>query len=242
MELYSHLARVYDEVFPIAPAAIAFIDRVAGANGKKGCAVDLGSATGAHAFALAERGWEVTGIEFSAELFAISRNKQAKNGSTARFLQADMRDLGRHFGVESTDLVLCLGNTLPHLSGLPEIRNFLVAARQILRHGGRIILQLVNFDRAGAGFVFPVITGTNFRFERSYEGLPEGGIAFDTRLSFDDGPAFADRTALFPLTPARLESALTDADFSIESRCAGWDGGDFDPASSAYLIIVGVAA
>jgi len=241
MDLYTHLAGVYDRVFPVNPACLAYIDALADTEGFRGRAIDLGTATGGHAFALAERGWEVVGVELSAELLALGRAKQDNNGSSVEFLQVDMRDLGRLFAPASANLILCLGNTLPHLADLDEIRGFLVAARSLLGKEGRIILQLVNFDLAGPGFVFPTLVEVGFRFERSYAGLPDGRIAFDTRLSFDEGQSYADRTALFPLTPAMLESALLDAGFSIERKLSAWDGSGFDPGASPYLIIVGSA-
>lgn len=240
MDLYAHLATVYDRIFPVNPASLAFIEGLDGRQGQKGRAIDLGSATGSQAIALAELGWEVAGVELSADLLALSRKRSIKKGAQIEFFKADMRDLGSLFAPTSADLILCLGNTLPHLANLEEVRSFLVAARSLLRTGGRIILQLVNFDLAGPGFVFPTLVEVGFRFERSYSGLADGRIAFDTRLSFDEGQSYRDRTALLPLSPKQVESELLKAGFSIEKRLASWEGIDFDPRSSNYLIIVGL--
>ncbi|HUX42614.1 MAG TPA: class I SAM-dependent methyltransferase [Rectinemataceae bacterium] len=241
MDLYAHLATVYDRIFPLNPASLAYIEGLDGRRGQKGRAIDLGSATGSLAIALAELGWEVAGVELSPDLLALSRKRTIHQGAWVEFYQADMRDLGRLFTPTSADLILCLGNTLPHLANFEELGAFLVAARSLLRIGGRIILQLVNFDLAGPGFVFPTLVEVGFRFERSYSGLPDGRIAFDTRLSFDEGQSYKDRTALLPLSPKRLESELLRAGFSIEKRLASWEGTDFDPRSSHYLTIVGLA-
>ena len=239
MDLYAHLARVYDRIFPVNPTSLALIDALPGSKEQQRRAIDLGSATGGHAFGLAQLGWHVSGVELSDDLLELSRTKQAGKGPAVEFIKADMRDLGRLFATASADLILCLGNTLPHLDNLKEIQDFLVSARDILRRGGHIVLQVVNFDLAGPGYLFPTLEESGLRFERSYSSLPDGKIAFDTRLSLGEGRTYSDRTALFPLTPSLLESALQSAGFSIERKLSSWDGSAFEPASSLYLIIVG---
>ncbi|HUX38814.1 MAG TPA: class I SAM-dependent methyltransferase, partial [Rectinemataceae bacterium] len=194
MGLYEHLAPVYDSIFPVSEAALAFIEGLGRTNLPGRNLVDLGSATGGHAFALLERGWKVRGIELSPELLAIARQKRAENGALVDFIEADMRDLNLYLGAGSVDLFLCLGNTLPHLGGLEEIGSFFEKARSALSIGGKIVLQIVNFEVAGPGYVFPTARTERYRFERSYQALSGGKLAFDTLIDLGEKGSFSDRT------------------------------------------------
>ncbi len=238
MGLYEHLAPVYDRIFPVNAATLAFIEGLGREHlpGKR--LLDLGSATGGHALALFERGWKVRGIELSPELLALARRKQEERGTKVEFIEGDMRDLGRHIGAASVDLVLCLGNTLPHLGSLEEVRGFLEATRRSLAKDGMLLLQIVNFGLAGAGHVFPVSLAEDYRFERSYQAMDGARLAFDTRLDLGEKGSFSDRTGLLPLEPAIAERALREAGYTIEGRFADWNRSPFDPAASPYLILL----
>ncbi|HZL71260.1 MAG TPA: class I SAM-dependent methyltransferase, partial [Planctomycetota bacterium] len=53
--------------------------------------LDLTCGTGSQAFWLAERGFEVTGLDISSRMLAIARRKARGKGSAVRFLKGDVR-------------------------------------------------------------------------------------------------------------------------------------------------------
>jgi SAM-dependent methyltransferase len=55
-----------------------------------GTALDAGCGAGAEALWLAERGWEVTGVDISAEALARAAERAAASGATVRWVEADL--------------------------------------------------------------------------------------------------------------------------------------------------------
>ena len=81
-------------------------------------------------------------------------------GERASFFEADMLGIAKEFRGESFDLILCLGNTLPHLIG-QGASDFLGQARSLIAPGGALVLQTLNFSlpRIAPGFSFPELSG-----------------------------------------------------------------------------------
>jgi len=261
MDLYRSLAPIYDELFPLPGSSVAFLQALARdsrrssprESGRAPRALDAGCATGALVLALAEAGWEAIGIEPETAMVALARAAASRRGLRARFLAGDMLEAESLAGPGPFDLVLCLGNTLPHLSR-EQASRFLAAARALLAPGGSLVLQLLNYARQGVGpgFAFPDIEARGLRFRRRYEAGPAGRLRFVTELSRSgkgDDDALCEtvlggeRSAtsgllLEPMEPSWLREALVREGFGTPSLHAGWDGGPFDEDRDLYLVAV----
>jgi len=222
-------------LFPLNQASLVFLEALAAPLSSRPRVLDLGSATASLARALADRLWQVTAIEPSPAL--MSRAEEALRDEGPRLVLGDHRDLGRLFGAASLDLLLCLGNTLPHLASSEEVRRFLEAARLALAGDSALVLQLLNYDLVGPGFEFPPLGAAGAEFRRAYSASEGGKLAFETELRTEAG-IFKDRTELLPLRPGELGALLAAAGFSGIERFAGWDGSPFRAASSPFLIVV----
>jgi SAM-dependent methyltransferase len=103
--------------------------------------LDLGSGTGNHAIPLAQRGYQVVGVERSPSMLAHARSKAAKSVSsdTVLFQQGDIRDvnLGRSF-----DAVLIMFAVLGYQHENEEVLATLRTARQHLRPGGLLAFDV----------------------------------------------------------------------------------------------------
>lgn len=74
--------------------------------------LDMTCGTGSQVFYLAERGYEVTGSDFSPALIEISRNKADNAGKNITFIDGDMRELR----VGKFDAVITIFNAIGHLT------------------------------------------------------------------------------------------------------------------------------
>lgn len=104
--------------------------------------LDVGCGDGAHAIALAQRGYVVTG--FDASLSQLLRATQANEavGAGVRFLSGDMRDPP----VEGPfDAILCIGTTFGYFDDA-ENRKVIGKLRDRLAFGGRMLLHVFNRD------------------------------------------------------------------------------------------------
>ena len=103
--------------------------------------LDLGCGTGSHAIPLAQRGYEVVGVDRSENMLAHARRKAAgfSIGSGVAFHQGDIRsvDLQRHF-----DAALMMFAVLGYQLENADVLSALKAARQHLRSGGLLIFDV----------------------------------------------------------------------------------------------------
>ena len=99
--------------------------------------LDLGCGTGGHALVLADRGYEVVGVDRSEEMLALARRKAA--GKSVSFRQGDIRsvELGERF-----DLVVMMFAVLGYLGGDEDVRAALATARRHFRPSGLLVFDV----------------------------------------------------------------------------------------------------
>ncbi|WP_303673070.1 class I SAM-dependent DNA methyltransferase [Vampirovibrio chlorellavorus] len=103
--------------------------------------LDLGCGTGTLALSLAQKGYQVTGIDLSAAMLAQAQAKQAEypEPMTVRWVQGDMRD----FVLEApVNAVLCHYDSLNHLSNETELRCAFLQVAQALQPDGLFLFDL----------------------------------------------------------------------------------------------------
>ncbi len=245
MSLYEDLALAYDELFPPNPAAR---DYILGIYLGKGGVLDLGCATASLLLDLAKAGLPAWGLEPSQAMLNIAARRFAESDLAperqAHLAKGGMLDAASRFPRASQGLVLCLGNTLPHLSGPEELEAFLGIAKYLLGPGASLVLQLLNYrlvkeKLAAGGYEFPELTGGGVSFQRSYRARSDGALDFLTRISSTSGQVQEDRTRLYPFGLEDLEQGLERAGFDAPTLQSSWAGkaGAFDPARDSYLIV-----
>jgi len=110
-------------------------------NGEVHSVLDLGCGTGSHAVPLAERGYEVTGVDRSPDMLAYARAKAGSrsNSRNLTFEQADLRDLDLH---RTFDSVLIMFAVLGYQPGNEDILSTLRNARAHLSVGGLLLFDV----------------------------------------------------------------------------------------------------
>jgi glycine/sarcosine N-methyltransferase len=246
MDLYTSLAPVYDELFPLPAKSTAFLDslfplRGAAPHSSPRRALDAGCATGTQALDLARLGWSVIGMDSDASMIERARQSVPKAGEKGEvaFEVGDILGVGDRFPRESFELVLCLGNTLPHLIE-GGAASFIAQSRGMLAPGGAIVLQLINFSHpsVGPGYAFPELSGGGATMRRSYESAaPERpqGLRFIVELSRDGRTSEAE-TLLEPLPPRSVADMIRESGFSEPEFYSSWAGTPFRE-DTAFLLI-----
>ncbi len=141
-------ARLYDAMYATKDYArecdaVEAAMRSHGDGGTYRSILDLGCGTGSHDVVLARRGYEVTGVDLSADMVEIARHKAAEGGLRVEFAVSDMRtvDLGRTF-----DAVLIMFAVLGYQTGDDDVRAALRTAHRHLRPGGVLVLDVWNAE------------------------------------------------------------------------------------------------
>lgn len=107
--------------------------------------LDAGCGSGGEMIALSKLGLTCFGVDGSAEMIDQAQHKAKIAGSNAVFLVDDISELSKiENGV--VDLVICRGNTIPHLRTLDSLGSAFSAFSRVTQSGGRLILQWLNYD------------------------------------------------------------------------------------------------
>jgi 2-polyprenyl-3-methyl-5-hydroxy-6-metoxy-1,4-benzoquinol methylase len=233
---YGSIAGYYRSIFPQNPAQLKCIEEAAGSLEGKSI-LDVGCGTGELAAGLAEKGALVTGIDLNDAL--LSQARSTRSHDRILYRKANMLHIARLFGRNKFDLVVCLGNTLVHLLNPMQMRDFFSGVRTVLKPGGVLILQMLNYDYIFKEKinVLPLIEREEVKFERTYEFI-EGSreIRFITRLTVKStGEVIENKTDLLGIGSNDLLQLMDIAGMQeIELF------GDFDkrPFSGAHLPLV----
>lgn len=209
--------------------------------------LDAACGSGGHALALAGRGYNVVGTDISPAMIELARAKAAAFDS-ASFYVAELGDLASHF--PPFDVVLCLGNSLPHLLTEADLTRALADLTACLRPGGLLILHNLNYDLRWQARPrwFAVDSGLYqgrqvlvWRFA-DYLDRPEPRINFHIAVfqQSEDGnwAVEVNTTPQRPLFHADLVRSLTAAGLSDIAAYGDLTGAPFVPDASPDLVLV----
>jgi len=208
-----------------------------------GRALDAGCGTGFHAILLARAGVEVTGIDLSAEMVLRAVENASRAGVTIRFFQSMLQEPGgliRPAGGDTYDAGVCLGNTLAHLPDDGALDATLEHFRGVLRPGGSLIVQLLNYEKILAARKETLNTRKvgDTTFERTY-AYGEENITFTVSMT---GPerSRSGSVTLRPLTRPLLIGALRRSGFRDVRSSGSLLLAPYDPGASPDLVTVAV--
>ncbi|MFA8300424.1 MAG: class I SAM-dependent methyltransferase [Hyphomicrobiales bacterium] len=212
---YESIADWYDEIFPHTKMKENFVKRHINQETKN--IVDIGCATGSLSLSISNSDNFVTGIDSDRVMIEKAQRKAYVGNSNCEFITADMLDTKELFLQNSQGAVICLGNTLVHLTSVERMQNFLNQAFYILKDGGKIIGQIINYDRILNERLdgLPTIDTDSLNFKRMYEYDDDSTlIHFHTYLTIKrSGKLIENNIPLYPLHKGELIKLLTFSGF-----------------------------
>lgn len=254
MDMYDSFSTDYDR-FVNWPSRLAyempFIEKQLAILGEGPLRIlDAACGTGMHAIALARLGHSLAGADLSIPMIERARQNAAQAGVEARFEPVGFGALSRTFEAGSFDVLLCLGNSLPHVTRPEDLVGALQDFAAVLRPGGLLLVQSRNFDLVMAGrerWMEPQShqeEDQEWLFLRFYDYLADGLIDFNivTLHRQDSGPwrQQVTTTKLRPILQAELLQALAAAGFSQVASYGDMAGAEFNPSSSGNLVITAI--
>ena len=113
--------------------------------------LDAACGSGGHALWLARQGYEVAGADVSPVMIDLARQKASAQALDVAFVVTGLDNLAPALPLPPSptlpfDAVLCLGNSLPHLLTQADLVAALRGMASVLRPGGLLILQNLNYD------------------------------------------------------------------------------------------------
>ena len=240
---YNSIADAYDSMFTFDSRLKSAQEFVAalGQRVKAAVAVDVGCGTGAYSLALAMAGIRTIAADVSEAMLAKAHANASELGVQIECKLAGLEELADAIPCP-VDMIVCMGNTLPHLLTPESLASALDACRAILNPGGHLVLQLLNYERvlARRERVIGVSRDGAREFVRFYDFI-DPLIQFnliELDWSTSEPQSRLSGTTLFPYTSEQLRSALADHGFGEIELFGGLDFGPYDSESSETLLVL----
>lgn len=216
MAFYESIAYYYDHIFPLNPAQVDFVlNSLEDVQNTR--LIDVGCGTGNLCMALAPHVNEVIGIDSDQKMLEKAIAKLAYDQPNPGFQKGGMLNLNTYAEWKGVDAVTCFGNTLVHLASEDEIFDFLQQVKQILNPGGKMMLQIINYDRIFDQSIdhLPTIENDEIKFVRNYHFTDtENSLDFETILTIKKSEkAIRNTISLFPIRKKRLKKLILDTGF-----------------------------
>jgi len=214
MSFYQSIAKYYRDIFPLQPVQAHFV-RESFKDPTKSALLDVGCGTGDLSRKLADSFGRVTGIDLDTAMLDFARESAPEN---LEFFILDMLNIQKRFGEGTLNGVLCFGNTLVHLNTPESISAFIQQTRMVLGSSGKLLLQLINYDRIlDQGIqALPTIETEQCSFVRNYQyDETSHMVNFESILTIKSrAESIRNRIPLYPLRQAELQSMLSEAGYS----------------------------
>ncbi|MBN1916722.1 MAG: class I SAM-dependent methyltransferase [Verrucomicrobia bacterium] len=233
---YDLLANVYELLFPVTEEQRGFLTELVREHSVRRV-LDVACGSGEQAALFRELGLEVDALEYNERMTERVRGKgfNVRFGSMERVVELFAPGYG---------LVLCIGNSLPHLESRGAVERAVRGMASLLDSGGVLVLSIVNFDcvvREAITSLPPkrVVddAGRRIAFERFYDlAHLEDRITFSTRLTIEG----TTRTASVPLLPIPvkwLEDRVRAAKLRIIGQYGDFARAPFTPDSASLILV-----
>ncbi len=237
MSFYEELSKYYKYIFPLNNDTLKFLKENLHTENK---ILDIACGSGEYTLGLTKDNINTEGIDLDKEMIKKARDKAQRENLEANFKVANMTLLKESFHAESFHSAFCIGNSLVHLNSKDEINSFLCSLNYILSSKGRLVIQIVNYDRILKKHISSLPTITNkeagVEFIRNY--IPSGDkITFNTILKTQDSGEFENNIDLLPLQHKELMEMLNDNGFKVLGTYGSFKGSPFLPLESMAFIV-----
>lgn len=201
----------------------------------EGRVLDLACGPGRHSIPLAQRGFNVTGVDHSVFLLERARARGAEVGVAVEWLQADMRDFRRP---DTFDLALSLFTSFGYFRDDADNQRVLDNVWASLRPGGTFVLDMVGKE----------VLARNFNPTASRE-VPEGVVVQRRRVVDDwdrmenewillrDGTARTFRFDHWIYSGREIKRMFTDAGFAHVAVFGNYLGAPYGPEASRLVVV-----
>lgn len=239
MGFYEEISKYYDYIFPVGKEQINFVTKVAGEGPKS--VLDIACGTGGYALELAKQGYAVTAVDLDSKMVEELKDKTLKSDLDIEALQGSMLELSSKIS-SKYDVAFCIGNSLVHLDGEKEIEKFFREMKGLLKEEGKLIIQIINYDR---------VLSKNVQFLPTIENK-EVGLTFQRLYRYDEilnkvffktileveGKKIENEIPLYPALSEDLEKLLRKAGFKDVKLYGDFKGNDFEKDNSYALVVV----
>jgi glycine/sarcosine N-methyltransferase len=213
MKLYKNTVDFYDKIFPLNRDKIEFVKK--SVPDIKDNILDIGCATAALDIELAKSGFSIYALDIDEDMISRAKEKAMKEETEIDFRLGSMLELEKIYADTKFNLILCFGNTIAHLEDTGQVETFLKECYAVLNNNGKIIVQMINYDRILKENIekLPLIDNEIVKFERYYERTCKK-INFRTLLTVKStNEIYENNTVQNPLLQFELLNSFLECGF-----------------------------
>jgi ubiquinone/menaquinone biosynthesis C-methylase UbiE len=157
---YQHFAYLYDDLMKDVPyhAWIDYMTHRVQQNNQH--VLDLACGTGALSIPLAKMGFQVTGVDLSAEMLAVADEKARTEQAGITLLQQDMTDLSE-LGSESFDTIICFCDSLNYLTDEQAVIQTFRGVYELLKPNGAFMFDVHSIEKIETIFINQTFVSTD---------------------------------------------------------------------------------
>jgi SAM-dependent methyltransferase len=223
---------------------IPVLRKVLGPPGELGV-LDAGCGTGHQTVAMAQAGYRMTGLDASEAMLRLASARAAEAGvhvAWAGCAYDGLPDAVTHL----FDGVYCIGNSLAAAGSADGVRGALAAFAAVLRPGGRLFVQILNFaamreeSPCVRGPRVARVDGTEYVSVRVFQFAGDHVDVVNSTI-WKEADAWRQQAGggrLYPATLDEMRDWLTECGFRVEGAEGDYQRTPFDPSRSGDLIIV----
>lgn len=247
---YSTVAENYDKMIKwekrLAREIPFFTSILSEVKGNK--VLDCACATGQHAVKLAKLGYQVTGSDINPEMIKQAKELIKHEGVNVNFLPSNFLNLKNDIN-NKFDLIMCIGNSLPHIKDEEELRLCLRNMFDLMLPQGNLVLQNRNYDKfmkeKEKYQLMPLTNWTENNESKLFIRINE--LNSNQKISFtiltlseenNNWRMEAERTELYPIQQDEIEKILLEIGFTNVKFYGDYEKKPYDPNTSGDLIIV----
>lgn len=181
-----------------------------------GYAVDLGAGFGAHAVPLARLGFKVLAVDACAALLEeLEGHRQALSIET---VHADLGSFARYLS-GTPGLVLCMGDTITHLTDEDAVTGLVETVSDTLAAGGRLVITFRDYSSALTGEQrFIPVRSDDTRILTCFLEYTASRVTVHDLLHEWDGSAWQQRVSVYQklrISPRWLAGLLEENGFTV---------------------------
>lgn len=145
---YHHMASLYDYLMKNAPYDhwVNLTTKLFKKHGKNiQHVIDLGCGTGEITIRLANKGYQLSGVDNSLEMLSYAEQKSYENNLAIQWFQQDLRELD---GFTELDAAISYCDVINYITSEDELRNVFKRIFNLLKDGGLFIFDVHSLDYA----------------------------------------------------------------------------------------------
>jgi SAM-dependent methyltransferase len=241
--LFAH-PRLYDSLFANFSADIPFYQTLAEKYGDP--VLELMCGTGRVTIPLAQKGFNITGLDISPEMLDVARQKTEELDLSINWIEADGRDFSLK---EKFNFIFIPFNSFLAMTDQTDMESCLANVRTHMKHDGRFAIDIFNPDpkilMRRREDRFPVSTVPNpdgegqvIITESTFYDVAEQIINIRWFYKFEaTGEEVTTDFSLRILFPREFNNLLRYSGFVVDDKFGGFDFSPFAASSTKQLIV-----